>query len=186
MTSLWTVCSRGRYRALGVTILALVVARARRRPRPRPPRSRRRPPGTRRLLPPPPAPAPPSAGAPSPSGRRPRAARPAAASGDSGAYTVRLRGLERNVNELKEQVFRTKARLNLLKETVLGGVIGASRAWSATRTRWAARSGWSKRSTPWTACRFRQGRRYRPAGRMNEFDIYNGAIQPGSHTSRCT
>ncbi len=41
---------------------------------------------------------------------------------------MRLRGLERNVNELKEQIFRTKARLNLLKETVLGGVIGASRA----------------------------------------------------------
>ena len=47
---------------------------------------------------------------------------------DSGAYTVRLRSLEKNVNELKEQIFRTKARLNLLKETVLGGVIGASRA----------------------------------------------------------
>jgi hypothetical protein len=31
------------------------------------------------------------------------------------------------VSELKEQVFRTKARLQLLKETVLGGVIGASR-----------------------------------------------------------
>ena len=32
------------------------------------------------------------------------------------------------MSELKEQVFRTKARLQLLKETVLGGVIGASRA----------------------------------------------------------
>src|SRR5262245_27092984 len=67
------------------------------------------------------APAPPAdaAGAP-----------PAAAGGgaDSGAYQVRLRSLEKNVNELKEQIFRTKARLNLLKETELGGVIGASRA----------------------------------------------------------
>src|SRR5262245_5869846 len=78
----------------------------------------------------PPADTPPAAGAPagapSPGGASPADA--SAASGDSGAYTVRLRGLEKNVNELKEQIFRTKARLNLLKETVLGGVIGASRA----------------------------------------------------------
>jgi hypothetical protein len=52
---------------------------------------------------------------------------PAAAPGDSSASAVRLKALERNVNDLKEQVFRTRARLNLLKETVLGGVIGASR-----------------------------------------------------------
>jgi hypothetical protein len=64
-------------------------------------------------------------GAPPPT---PPGAPAAAGGGDSGAYTVRLRSLEKNVNELKEQIFRTKARLNLLKETVLGGVIGASRA----------------------------------------------------------
>ena len=52
---------------------------------------------------------------------------PAAAPADSSASTVRLKALERNVNDLKEQVFRTRARLTLLKETVLGGVIGASR-----------------------------------------------------------
>src|SRR5438094_5612702 len=43
-------------------------------------------------------------------------------------YTVRLHDLERKVDELKEQIFRSKARLNLLKETVLGGVIAGSRA----------------------------------------------------------
>src|SRR5262245_27414347 len=43
-------------------------------------------------------------------------------------YTVRLRDLERRVDELKEQVFRSKARLNLLKETVLHGAIGGARA----------------------------------------------------------
>jgi len=71
--------------------------------------------------------APPASGAPSATGARPADAA-GAAGDDSGAYNVRLRGLEKNVNELKEQIFRTKARLNLLKETVLGGVIGASRA----------------------------------------------------------
>jgi len=52
----------------------------------------------------------------------------------------RQRGLHRSLactraqrNDLKEQVFRTRARLNLLKETVLGGVIGASAVSSSTR-----------------------------------------------------
>jgi hypothetical protein len=47
---------------------------------------------------------------------------------DEGQSNVRLRDLERRVGELKEQVFRSKARLSLLKESVLGGVIGGSRA----------------------------------------------------------
>ena len=84
---------------------------------------------------------------------------------------MRQRGLEKNVNELKEQIFRTKARLNLLKETVLGGVIGASRALihhknemgSSFRVQIAAKS---------------EGN----LAELQEFDVYNGAIQPGSHT----
>lgn len=43
-------------------------------------------------------------------------------------YAVRLRGLEERVNELKERVFRSKARLLLLRETVLNGVISGARA----------------------------------------------------------
>ena len=62
-----------------------------------------------------------------------RAAAPIPATGGaaptrSGSYTVRLHDLERRVNELKEQIFRSKARLNLLKETVLHGVIAGARA----------------------------------------------------------
>src|SRR5688572_15207923 len=57
------------------------------------------------------APAP--SAAPSPSGEPPAPAAPGAApavgGGSDGAYTVRLRSLEKNVNELKEQIFRTKA-----------------------------------------------------------------------------
>jgi hypothetical protein len=43
-------------------------------------------------------------------------------------YAVRLRGLEEQVNDLKERIFRSKARLLLLKETVLNGVISGARA----------------------------------------------------------
>ena len=31
---------------------------------------------------------------------------------DAGTYAVRLRDLEQRINELKEQIFRSKARLN--------------------------------------------------------------------------
>ncbi len=101
----------------------LVASRCRRRA-PQPPRPQRRRRGAAAAR----------RAADAPRALRPRrrgAAAPAtgaAGGADQGAYTVRLRSLEKNVNELKEQIFRTKARLNLLKETVLGGVIGASRA----------------------------------------------------------
>jgi hypothetical protein len=106
--------------------------------------------------------------APAPSGAS-TAAPGAGGSGDPGAYTVRLRSLEKNVNELKEQIFRTKARINLLKETVLGGVIGASRA----IIRHKNEMGSSFRLVKAV---------YALDAEMTEFDVYNGAIQPGSHT----
>jgi hypothetical protein len=38
---------------------------------------------------------------------------------------IKLRGLEERVNELKEKIFRTKARILQLQETVVSGAIGA-------------------------------------------------------------
>lgn len=43
-------------------------------------------------------------------------------------YIVRLHDLEQRINELKEEIFRSKARLSLLAESVLGNVVGGSRA----------------------------------------------------------
>jgi len=101
----------------------------------------------------------------------------------AGQNTVRLRDLERRVDELKEQVFRSKARLNLLKETVLHGVIAGARAVITHRNE--------------------MGSMYKPiaytyaldgaeiyskaddSGKLadqKEFEIYNGAITPGNHT----
>ena len=42
--------------------------------------------------------------------------------------SVKLRGLEERVNELKEKIFRSKARLVLLQEAVLHGTITGARA----------------------------------------------------------
>lgn len=46
----------------------------------------------------------------------------------TGTYTVRLRDLEDRINRLKEQIFRSKARLSLLAETVLDRKIAGSKA----------------------------------------------------------
>src|SRR5262245_23309798 len=107
----------------------------------------------------------------------------AAAAADPGAYTVRLRSLEKNVNELKEQIFRTKARLNLLKETVLGGVIGASRA--VIRHKNDMGSSFRLVKAAYALDGVQIYSKSDDTGRlaeMQEFDVYNGAIQPGSHT----
>jgi hypothetical protein len=103
--------------------------------------------------------------------------------GDSGAYTVRLRTLEKNVNELKEQIFRTKARLNLLKETVLGGVIGASRAYIKHKNEMGSSFRLIKAAYALDGVQIFS--KADDSGRLAdtpEFEIYNGAIQPGSHT----
>lgn len=136
------------------------------------------------------APAPSTAAAPAPStsGAPPApaegSAAPATGGGaDPGAYTVRLRSLEKNVNELKEQIFRTKARLNLLKETVLGGVIGASRAVIRHKNEMGSSFRLIKAAYALDGVQiYSKGDDSGRLAEMTEFDVYNGAIQPGSHT----
>ena len=122
-----------------------------------------------------------AAGAPATPGAPADAAGAAGGSADSGAYTVRLRGLEKNVNELKEQIFRTKARLNLLKETVLGGVIGASRALIRHKNEMGSSFRLTKAAFALDGVQIAAKSEGNLAD-LQEFDVYNGAIQPGSHT----
>jgi hypothetical protein len=113
----------------------------------------------------------------------PAAAPAAATAGDSSASGARLKALERNVNELKEQVFRTRARLNLLKETVLGGVIGASRCVIKHKNEMGSTFRLIKVVYALDGVQIMN--KVDDTGRladMQEFDVYNGAIQPGNHT----
>jgi len=101
----------------------------------------------------------------------------------NGSYTVRLHDLERRVNELKEQIFRSKARLNLLKETVLHGVIAGSRAIITHR---------NEMGSMYTPIRYvyaldgqeiysktdESGK----LGDQKEIEVFNGSITPGNHT----
>jgi hypothetical protein len=119
-----------------------------------------------------PAPAPAEAAGPGP-----------AAPGDGSASAVRLKALERSVSDLKEQVFRTRARLNLLKETVLGGVIGASRCVIKHKNEMGATFRLIKVAYALDGVQIMN--KVDDSGRladMPEFDVYNGAIQPGNHT----
>jgi hypothetical protein len=71
----------------------------------------------------------PAAAATKPAGvsQEPVAANPAGAQPGvpAEAYELKLRNLEERVNELKEKIFRTKARILQLQETVVTGSIGA-------------------------------------------------------------
>jgi hypothetical protein len=167
MTSLWTVFSRGASRALGILAISLLAtASARAETPPAQPAAEPAPTGA------PPAPAETTA-----------APAAGAASADQGAYTVRLRGLEKNVNELKEQIFRTKARLNLLKETVLGGVIGASRAIIHHKNEMGSSFRLVKAAYALDGVQiYSKADDSGALSEMGDFDVYNGAIQPGSHT----
>jgi hypothetical protein len=107
----------------------------------------------------------------------------AAGTSSSGSYTVRLHDLERRVNELKEQIFRSKARLNLLKETVLHGVIAGARATITHR---------NEMGSMYTPIRYvyaldgqeiysktdESGK----LGDQKEIEVFNGSITPGNHT----
>jgi hypothetical protein len=119
------------------------------------------------------APAPAEAAGPGPGG----------APSDGSVSAVRLKALERNVNDLKEQVFRTRARLNLLKETVLGGVIGASRCVIKHKNEMGATFRLVKVVYALDGVQIMN--KVDDTGHladMPEFDVYNGAIQPGNHT----
>ena len=102
----------------------------------------------------------------------------------AGAPTVRLRALEQRVNELKERVFRSKARLNLLKETVLHGVIAGSRVIIKHHNDMGGSYRLQK------AVYILDGREIfaksaddedNALSDKDEFEVYSGSIEPGDH-----
>jgi hypothetical protein len=102
---------------------------------------------------------------------------------DAGTYSVRLRDLEQRINELKEQIFRSKARLSLLAETVLQGVVAGGQA----RIIHENKMGNSYKLVKIVyaldgAPIFNKADEEGGLGERPEFDIYNGSIVPGEHT----
>jgi len=102
---------------------------------------------------------------------------------DAGTYAVRLRDLEQRINELKEQIFRSKARLSLLAETVLEGVVGGGQAAIIHENRMSqsyklVRVVYALDGAPIFTKADEEG----SLGEQKEFEIYNGSIVPGEHT----
>ena len=98
-------------------------------------------------------------------------------------YNVKVRDLERKVNELKEQVFRSKARLNLLKETVLHGVIAGARSAIVFKNEMGSMYVPVKYTFALDGTEiFAKSDESGKLGDQKEIEIYNGSITPGNHT----
>lgn len=102
---------------------------------------------------------------------------------DAGTYSVRLRDLEQQINELKEQIFRSKARLALLSETVLEGVVGGAQSVLVFQNRMSqsyllVKATFALDGAPIFSRIDEEG----DLGREQDFEIYNGSIVPGEHT----
>ncbi len=131
-------------------------------------------------------PAPAAAAAPAttqPANPPPGALDPASAAAAAQANTVKLHDLERRVDELKEQVFRSKARLNLLKETVLHGVIAGARTIVYHRNEMGSlylpiRYVYALDGAEVFSRTDTDGK----LGKEKEFEVFSGSIAPGNHT----
>lgn len=136
--------------------------------------------------PPPPASKPADAAKPAEAAKPADPAKPAAPdpAGDSERqFNVKLRGIEERVNELKEKIFQSKARLVQLQEVILrGGVSGA-------------KASLTHRNEMGDSFRLRRvqyaldgapifNRVDSGAGELNEqeeIEIFNGSLAPGNH-----
>lgn len=102
---------------------------------------------------------------------------------DAGTYAVRLRDLEQRINELKEQIFRSKARLSLLAETVLSGTIGGAQAVILHENRMSSsyrlvKAAYALDGAPI----FNNADEEGSLSAREEFEVYSGMIVPGEHT----
>jgi hypothetical protein len=103
---------------------------------------------------------------------------------DAGTYAVRLRDLEQRINELKEQIFRSKARLSLLAETVLQGVVAGAQAIIVHENRMSSsyklvKAVYALDGAPIFNRADEEGD---SLSEREEFQVYNGSIVPGEHT----
>ncbi len=116
---------------------------------------------------------------PAPSDSESSGAEPASAAN----YQVQLKGLESRVNELKERIFRSKARLNLLKETVLHGVIAGSRAIITHKNDMGSSFRLIKLVYAVDGAQiYAKADDSGALDEKREFEIFNGSIVPGNHT----
>jgi len=123
-------------------------------------------------------PAPPAT--PPPASTPPAPVKPAG-SGDA-QYDSRLREIEERVVDIKERIFKTKTRLQLLKEQILNNVVAESRSVLVHRNEMGSYF------TLESVIYYLDGKKIYFQDNKNgvlddrrEFEIYNGTIIPGNH-----
>lgn len=102
---------------------------------------------------------------------------------DASTYAVRLRDIQRRIDELKEQIFRSKARLSLLAETVLATTVAGAHAVITHRNEMGAsfklvRVVYALDGAPI----FNKVDEEGSLADRDQFDVFNGSIVPGDHT----
>jgi uncharacterized small protein (DUF1192 family) len=98
-------------------------------------------------------------------------------------YVVRLRNLEQRINELKEEIFRSKARLSLLAESVLQNAVGGSRAQIVHQNEMGG--SYRLASVVYSldgAPIFNRDDETGALADRREFQVYNGQIGSGDHS----
>ena len=102
---------------------------------------------------------------------------------DQGTYTVRLRDLEDRVNRLKEQIFRSKARLSLLAETVLEKKIAGAQANLSFRNEMGGSFRLYKASILLDGGPiFQETDESGSLSKKQHIDLFEGPVSPGDHT----
>jgi hypothetical protein len=99
-------------------------------------------------------------------------------------FTVRVKTMEEQVNDLKEKIFRTKARLLLLQESVLGGGSVSQGAKAVLVHRNEMGSSFLLESVAYALDGAPVYTKVDVEGDLDkkeEFEIFNGRIVPGQH-----
>ncbi|MBN2527286.1 MAG: hypothetical protein JXR76_12900 [Deltaproteobacteria bacterium] len=102
---------------------------------------------------------------------------------EKGTYTVRLRDLEDRVNRLKEQIFRSKARLSLLAETVLEKKIAGAQASLSFRNEMGGSFRLYKASLLLDGGPiFQETDESGSLAKRQHIELFEGPVSPGDHT----
>lgn len=105
------------------------------------------------------------------------------ASRQSEVYGERLDGLQAEVNDLKDRIFRSKARLSVLKETVLHGVLAGSRIIMAHRNLMSSQFKLVKMTYALDGAQiFARSDDSGALDAEDELIVFDGNLVPGQHT----
>lgn len=99
------------------------------------------------------------------------------------SYDLRVRELETRIDDLKEKVFRSKSRIVLLEETLLGGKIAGSKAIIVYKNELGITFKLRRALVGLDGNRIlNEVDKNDNLADKDTFEIYNGAISPGTHT----